>query len=178
MKKCRLFPVLFLILAACGREGDPGPRGPEGPQGPEGIPGEIGYLFEFEDIDFTAPDYELFLNLPQDFGYETDVALVYFEWEDVWRQLPQVVMIPEKGILQYNFDFTKDDIRLFLDADFPLDDLAAIDTDDWYVRVVIVPGTWGDDARVDLSDYNQVKEALGLPDLEDSGEMIKRREIY
>jgi hypothetical protein len=44
--------------------------------------------------------------------------------------------------------------------------LEPIDTDDWIVRLVIVPGNiWGGRTSIDHTDYNAVKEAYGLPDL-------------
>lgn len=166
----------MLWLSGCVDEsiGPPGPQGDRGPQGPKGDPGESGFVFEYEDINFTAPSYDIILDYSPDFeGLDSDVALVYLLWEvveedgeliDIWRPLPQTVLHPE-GTLYYNYDFTKYNVRLFLDATFPLDLLGAIDTDGWVVRVVVVPGNFWNSGRIDFSDYNQVKEALGLPEL-------------
>ena len=167
---------IFALFSSCVDEGPIGPMGPQGPQGPagnDGAPGESGYVFEYEDINFTASnDYAVLLEYPNDFeGLDSDVALVYFLWAvddsgtEIWRQLPQTIFT-EFGILQYNFDFTKFDVNLFLDADFNLDFLGAGDTDSWVARVVIVPGDFWNSGRIDFSDYHQVKEALGLPDLQ------------
>ncbi len=153
----------------------PGPQGPIGPQGPQGVAAENAFVFEWENVDFTAPEYEVILPYPDNFeGIASDVALVYFLWDtyetndgevvEVWRQLPQTILTDD-GALQYNYDFSMYDVRLFMDAEFPLDLLGAIDTDDWIVRVVVVPGDFWDSGRVDLSDYHEVKEMLGLPDL-------------
>ena len=177
-----------VVLSSCIIDGDGvigprGPQGPEGPTGPQGAPGESGYVFEWENIDFTSPDYEVFLSFPVDFEtYDSDVILVYFLWGtevidgeevDVWRPLPQNIFT-EFGLLQYNFDYTKYDIRIFLDGNFDLDLLGAIDTDDWIARVVVVPGNFWN-SKVNFSDYDAVKEMLGLPDLLESGQAIKRR---
>jgi hypothetical protein len=170
-----------------GDQGPEGPAGPTGPRGPEGPAGESGYVFEYENVDFTGPDYEVFLNYPNDFeGLASDVALVYFLWGvdnvggqdlEIWRQLPQTSILPE-GTLVYNFDFTLQDVRLFLQADFLLDQLTAIDTDDWIVRIVIVPGSfWASNRVGDYMEYNNLKEALGLPDLPAHENVIKRRSI-
>ena len=164
----------LLTIGACTIE-SVGPRGPEGPTGPAGSPGEDAYVFEFENINFTAPDYEVFLDYPDDFeGLESDVALVYFlygvedvngENVEIWRLLPQTY-ISDHGILQYNYDFTKNDIRLFLDATYSKDLLTANETDQWIARVVIVPGTfWDASARLDLSNYYSLKQFFKLPDL-------------
>lgn len=148
--------------------------GPVGPQGPAGVDAENAFVFEYTNIDFTAPDYEVFVSLPDDFEpYASDVALVYFLWDtyqtndgevvEVWRELEQTILTDD-GVLQYNFDFSMYDLRLFMDATFPLDLLGAIDTDDWIARVVIVPGDFWNSGRVDLSTYDQVKEAFHIDD--------------
>lgn len=165
-----------------GPIGPQGPMGPQGPQGPQGAAGESGYVFEYENVNFTSPDYEVFLTFPNDFEVLTsDVVLTYFLWDvqtidgqevDVWRQLPQV-LFTEFGTLQYNFDFTIYDVRLFLDGNFSLDLLPASYTDQWIVRVVIVPGDFVN-GRVDLSNYNDVKEMLGLPEFSHRSKVIKR----
>ena len=180
MKTFNYIIVLSLIgfsLSCTESVGPQGPQGPEGPQGPIGVAGESGFVFEYTDVDFNAAnDYEVYLDYPEDFeGVDSDVALVYLLWDvttdgngndlEVWRQVPQTILT-SSGLLQYNFDFTKFDVHLFLAAEFDLGLLQPIDTDDWIVRVVVVPGTfWGGRSGVDHSDYNAVKEAYGLPDL-------------
>lgn len=179
--------VGLLAFSSCyvGDEGPVGPVGPRGPEGPQGIPGETGYVFEYTDIDFTSTNnYEVFLNYPDDFEtFSTDKVLVYFLWGqedvngqlvDIWRQLPQTLIVPE-GILQYNFDFTLNDVRLFMDADFSLDMLTADDTDGWIARVVVVPTDDSYLGRIDYSDYNAVKEAFGLPELPQHQNVVNRR---
>lgn len=159
--------------------------GPRGPQGPQGEPGESGYVFEFENVDFTAPDYDVILSYPSDFEpLNSDVAVVYLLWDiqeidgedvEIWRVIPQTVLT-DHGTLQYNYDFTKYDVRLFLEADFELNLLTAIDTDEWVVRVVVIPGNfWNTGSRLNFSDYYEVKEMLGLPDMAKTRDVIKRR---
>lgn len=178
MKTIYSITVLALLLSTSCTEtiiGPVGPRGDQGPVGPEGAPGENGYVFEYENIDFTGGNnYEVFLPYPSDFeGLDSDIAIVYLLWDvqeingqsvDIWRPLPQQILFTD-GTLQYNFDFSKNDVRLFLDANFSLDELTAIDTDGWVARVVVVPGSFWGSGRVDINDYYQVKSMLGLPDL-------------
>ena len=182
--------LMLLTFSAChiGHEGPIGPVGPTGatgPQGPQGAAGESGFVFEFEGINFTSPEYEAILSYPNDFEpLESDVALVYLLWDveeidgeevDVWRALPQTILTDD-GLLQYNFDFTKYDVKLFLDAEFSLDLLTAIDTDDWVARVVVVPGNfWNTNGRRDWSNYNKTKEFLGLPEVGDHNRPLSRR---
>lgn len=168
-----------------GPVGPRGPSGPQGPEGPQGAPGESGYLFEYENVDFTDPDYEVFLPFPDDFEtLSTDVVLVYFLWGtedidgqqvDIWRPLPQLILT-DNGLLQYNFDFTLYDVKLMLTADFSYDLLEPIDTDDWIVRVVVVPSEdWNNSGRIDVSNYEAVKNLLGLPELNKERKEIERR---
>jgi len=160
--------------------------GPEGPMGPQGEKGESGYVFEFENVTFTSPDYEVILPFPDNFeSLSSDVVLAYMLWDvvnidgidtEVWRQLPQTILT-NQGILQYNFDFTMVDVRLFMDAEFDLGQLGAIDTDDWVVRLVVVPGDFWNSSRIASNEipYNELKESLGLPDLAIPKTTIKRR---
>ena len=173
-----LFVLLLLGLFSCVDETVlvEGPQGPQGIPGATGAQGESGYVFEFSDIDFVAPEYEVFLPFPNDFEVLTsDVVLVYFLWDvqevdgiatEVWRPLPQTVFTLD-GTLQYNFDFTVLDTRLFLDANFPLDWLEARDTDQWVARVVVAPGNfWGSGRLATAPSYEEVKSRLGLPELD------------
>ena len=170
-----LMAILVFAISACTTEtiGPPGPQGPQGPEGPAGEQGESAILFEYSNVDFIAPNYDVLLDYPSDFtGLESDVTLVYLLWEvdadglEIWRQLPQTILFTDNGILNYNFDFSTVDLRLFLSFNFDANLLAAVDTDDWIVRAVIVPGNfWGGRTSVDHSDYYAVKEAYGLPDM-------------
>ena len=173
-----LIAILAISLAACTTEtiGPPGPPGPTGPEGPTGAQGESAFVFEYSNVDFIGPDYEVFLSYPDDFtGLESDVTLVYLLWEvttdgdgndlEIWRQLPQTIFTAN-GLLNYNFDFSRIDFNIFLTTEFDPSLLEAIDTDDWIVRAVVVPGNfWGGRTSVDHSDYNAVKEAYGLPEM-------------
>jgi hypothetical protein len=193
MKRIANIVAIVIVLFTFGcisEEGPVGPQGPEGPQGlegPQGPAGESGYVFEFEDINFTAPDYEVFLTYPNDFeGLDSDVALIYLLWGvenvdgvdlEVWRPLPQTV-IDERGSLVYNYDFTINDARLFLQATYDLNDLQAIDTDNWIARVVVVPGNFWVSSRLQgIVEYNDLKNALGLPDLPKHENVTKRRAL-
>ncbi len=161
--------------------GDDGPRGPQGPQGQDGVDGEEAFVFEYENVSFTGPDYELILEYASDFtALESDVTLVYFLWDivdgsEIWRPLPQNIITAD-GLLQYNFDFTRNDVKLFLDAEFPLDDLTASDTDDWVVRIVVVPGKfWDGNGRREMPSYEEVKVEYNLPDLPAPTNVINRK---
>ena len=163
-----LFLFALIGLSSCYRgEGIPGPRGYDGRDGIDGIDGEESYVFEYE-FSFTAPEYSVLLNLPNDFEMlDSDVMQVYFLWEvtndrvEVWRALPQTLFFTD-GMLQYNYDYTKFDARVFLDGTVNLDGLGADLTDNWIARVVVIPAQFT--GRIDYSDYNAVKAHLNLSD--------------
>jgi hypothetical protein len=96
---------------------------------------------------------------------------------EIWRQLPQTVL-SSKGQLIYNYDFTKKDVRLFLNATFPLDQLTAIDTDEWVARVVVVPGDFWASGRVDNNiTYSELLEMLEIENISYQGKITVRRPV-
>lgn len=140
----------------------------EGPQGPPGLPGLDGTnivseVFE-ETVNFTqANNYEEVFDFTPPI-FSSDVVLVFLEWEaqnnnSIWRALPQTIFL-EEGVLIYNFDFSSQDFRLFLETTFEPSLLA----DDWTrnqkFRIVIVPGEFAN-ARIDFSDYEAVMKLIG-----------------
>lgn len=182
---------MLLTFGACTINGSDGPIGPQGPQGPQGVsgePGESGFVMEWNEIDFTGSnDYSVVLAF-SDFDFkalESDVAIVFLKWgEDevdgetveIWRQIPQT-LLTDKGILQYNYDFTIFDARLFMDANFDLNTLTADDTDNWIARVVVVPGDFlnAGGRKATSYTYEELEEKLGLPKLVSSKSGFSRR---
>jgi hypothetical protein len=181
-----VFGLSSCIVDEVGPQGPEGPQGPQGPEGPQGPAGDSGYVFEYEQVNFTAPDYEVFLEYPNNFeSFASDVTLVYFLWDvtevngvetEIWRQLPQTLLLNE-GTLQYNFDYAVTDIRLFMEADFDMSVLGAIYTDNWVVRVVIVPGEFWNSGRISGQEisYQEISEALSLPALPTPANTVSRR---
>lgn len=166
----RYYILLLLIgtlLSSCDYYEAPGPVGPPGRDGIDGLDGEEAYVFEYE-FSFTAPDYSILLNLPDDFTMlDSDVVMVYLLWEirdgvEIWRALPQTLYLAD-GLIHYNYDFTKYDAIVFMDGSVNLDVLGADFTDNWIARVVVIPGAFsGGRAGSDFSDYDEVKELLNL----------------
>lgn len=166
--------------------GPVGPRGPAGQDGLDGLDGEESYVFEHTDINFTPENnYEVLLDFPNGFQMlESDVVLVYFWWDqtddglDVWTPLPLTLFEPG-GTLQYGFDYTLNDVKVFVTSnyilDYPNDNLFA----DWIARVVVVPAQLQNRTSVDYSDYYSVAEHFGL-DTKPIGKvdnLIKRPEL-
>jgi len=122
----------------------------EGPMGPPGQDGDslIGTIFEKEGDFRASNNYELFFDFPQNFEiYETDVVLVYILWEvanvngnntDVWRLMPQTVILDD-GVLQYNFDYTVADVKIFLEGTTDFSQLLPAETDNQVFRIAVLP---------------------------------------
>ena len=134
--------ITFIVLSSCE-----GPQGPPGPPGLNGSNGQDGGIFvanAFEIVlDFNeANNYEFI----EPYGFEvfpTDVTLVFILWEEfagteVWRLLPQSVDFPD-GNLVYNYDFTQEDVRFFLDGTTDFSALGNEWTQAQVFRVVVVP---------------------------------------
>ncbi len=174
MKTTTLFSaiVLLFITASCSIDGVEGPPGPPGRDGLNGKDGEEAYVFEYR-ADFLAPDYSALFEFPNSFAMrESDVALVYLLWEilddgtEIWRPLPMTLFTAD-GTLQYSFDHSIFDVSVFLDGDFPLGFVGPDLTDNWLVRVVVVPGLFGSSNSryvppVNYEDYAEVQEYYKL----------------
>ena len=100
--------------------------------------------------------------------YRGDMVLVYrlfgvINGQDLWRQLPQAVYL-QQGELNYNFDFTRNDINIFLESDFDLTTLGAAWSQNQVFRVVIIPGYLSNknSKAVDFNDYNAVVNAFNI----------------
>jgi hypothetical protein len=97
--------------------------------------------------------------------YNTDMVLVYHLYDvvngsDVWRLMPQTYYL-DLGALDYNYDFTKYDVNLFLDADFNLDYLTPAWSQNQTFRIVVIPADFTNKSAVDYKDYNATIKMLG-----------------
>lgn len=98
--------------------------------------------------------------------FASDVVLVYLLWDvendgtPIWRLMPQTVQLFE-GDLQYNYDFTRFDVNLFLNSlDFPLTILGPEWTQNQTFRIVLVPAAFG--GKLDYTNYESVMQNLKL----------------
>jgi len=161
-----LFIVVLVFLSAC--EGEPGPPGRDG------LDGEsfLGSVFEIQG-DFTSEnEFSLYFQFPPSLTiYESDVVLVYILWQqvendngeflDVWRLLPQSVVL-EEGILQYNYDYTFQDVEIFLEGTIDFSTLRVSEAIDQVFRIVVLPADYNLSAQQELSDYNLFMKSLGV----------------
>jgi hypothetical protein len=165
MKKIiTLFAIVGLVaFSSC--------EGPEGPEGPPGYDGQnISEVFEVK-ASFNSPNYDAGFNLKPVIGID-DSLLVYELVEvedgiDTWALLPQVYYFPQ-GTAQYNYDFSFDRFRIFIDANFNQALLPSGFTQERIFRVVILKGRMASAKKSvnkeDYSDYNAVIKKYNIDD--------------
>jgi len=156
-----IFLALTFLFNACE-----GPQGPPGFDGFDGLDGGLIVSSAFEIVvDFNNEnDFEFI----EAYGFEvfpSDVTLVYILWDtldgqDIWRLMPQNVFFDDGSILTYNFDFTQEDVRFFLDGTADLLTLDDVWTQDQVFRVVVLPADNVD--GIDTSNLNFIMEANNI----------------
>jgi hypothetical protein len=103
----------------------------------------LAEVFEVRTSFTAANNYSKLITLNPPI-YNSDMVVVYrlfdvINGQNLWRQLPQAVYLVQ-GELDYNFDFTRNDISLFLESDFDLATLGSAWSQNQVFRVVIIPG--------------------------------------
>ncbi len=132
----------------------------------------LGSVFEVKGDFTTQNNFRLSYEFPKNFIlYDSDVVLVYMLWEqttnqygkkrDVWRLMPQTIML-ENGVLQYNFDYTKRDVRIFLDGTVDFTTLLPAETKDQVFRIVVLPADYAINKSIDLTDYSLLMKSLNI----------------
>ena len=128
----------------------------------------IAEVFEVTRTFNTGNGYSALVDLGLPI-YSSDMILVYHLYdvvggEDLWRLMPQTYYLNGGGELDYNYDFTRYDVNIFLDANFPLVDLSSAWTQNQTFRIVIIPGYFSNRTatQVDFNDYDAVIQAYGI----------------
>lgn len=99
---------------------------------------------------------------------DTDVVLIYRRAGEengatVWQSIPRTIYL-ENGELDYDFDFSKNDIMIYADGTYDLSETPAYLNNQTF-RVVLVPASMGSkNATVDYSDYNSVIRHFNIDD--------------
>jgi hypothetical protein len=170
-----MIPILALFTACVFESTVPGHDGKDG----ESL---IGSVFEIKG-DFTqSNDWKLYYKFPATFQvFETDVVLVYILWDqvtdkfgkvqDVWRLLPQTVVLKE-GILIYNFDYTLNDVEVFLGGTMDFNKLLPAESKDQVFRIVVLPADFAMQNSINLNNFDVVMKSLGT-----QPESIKRMDL-
>ncbi|WP_373057590.1 collagen-like protein [Zunongwangia sp. H14] len=184
MKKLLPFLIfsLGITLFSCstegppGAEGEPGPTGPQGEQGepgPQGEPGEsvTGTVIDLEPVTFNEDNYYSTFLAFSEVNMElaaTDAVFVYTktgengqdengETINAWRLLPQTYFAANNVVVQYNYDYTLQDVNIFLDSNLAYSNFNTLDgswTEGLLFRILVVPSSLVE-TGIDISNYNQ-----------------------
>ncbi|WP_423130393.1 hypothetical protein [Gaoshiqia sp. Z1-71] len=158
----RILVVLaVLFLTAC--------EGEQGPPGMDGLNGDdlVGTVFEIQGTFNAQNNYTLYYQFPNNFEiYDSDIVLVYILWDqvdnlDVWRLLPQTVVLPE-GVLLYNFDYTVGDVQVFLECTFDYSLLLPSETNNQVFRIAVLPAAYASNKAIDLTNLDAVMKSLKI----------------
>lgn len=121
----------------------------------------IAEVFEYSNVDFhSGNNFSVFLDFPHPI-YASDMVLVYHLYEvnngnDVWRLMPQTYYLNGGGELDYNFDFTRFDATVFLDANFNLNTLDPSWSQNQVFRVVVIPAFFANKNALDINNFEAV----------------------
>lgn len=153
MKRILSFITLFvLLLTSC-----------EGDQGPPGFDGKVADVISVTNVDFISPYFDVIVNFDQ--IYSDEVVLVYRWWgNNTWRLLPQTVFFDDGNELDYNFDFTQNDVSIFLDSTLDLNTLGVEWVQNQTFRVIIIPAE--NINGVDVTDINTVMALANIENFE------------
>ena len=128
----------------------------------------IAEVFEVTRSFNTGNNFSTFVDLGTPI-FASDMILVYHLYDvvggqDVWRLMPQTYYLNDGGEVDYNFDFTRNDVSIFLGANFPLINLSSAWTQNQIFRIVIIPGYLSNRSavQVDFNDYDAVIQAYGI----------------
>lgn len=160
MKTTTAFLLLFTMVFITSCEGPMGPPGEDGTS-------LIGTVFEISG-DFTPQNgYSILYDFPNNFEiYNGDVVLVYILWEvdngtDIWRLLPQTVVLDD-GVLQYNFDHTLYDVKIFLEGTTDFNNLRPAETDNQVFRIAVLPANLVAQKSIDYTNFDSLRSIPGL----------------
>lgn len=126
----------------------------------------ISEVFEYTNVNFLPNDYSVVLIYPHSI-LSSDMVLVYrlsgsFQGEDIWKLLPETYYFDDGTLdLRYDFDFTRFDAELHLEGF----DLAGVSNGyklNQIFRVVVVPGYFGKNSKMNLNDYKAVIKVLNI----------------
>lgn len=166
----RLFLLLSVFSAAFAFQSCEGDRGPAGPAGPKSV------VYEIFNADFalTNGEYVIDRTWASMIGgdlYDDESVLVYRlvetfnsngETIPVWQLIPRTLFLDE-GELDYDFDFSKKDIFIYVGGTFDLGTTPEFINDQTF-RLVVVPGTFANRGGVDYEDYDAVVRYYGIDD--------------
>ena len=101
--------------------------------------------------------------------YNTDVVLIYrktgstSDGSPVWQAIPRTLYLAGGNELDYDFDFSKNDIMIYANGNYDISTTPTYLNNQTF-RVVLVPASAGKNANVDYTDYNSVIRYFNIDD--------------
>lgn len=96
--------------------------------------------------------------------YNGDNVLVYRWQGNSWTLVPVSYPLGAGDMVTYDYDFTRYDVKVYLSANFPVNELSNAEYNEFVYRqtfrVVVAPGAFKQ--KINFSDYNATISALGL----------------
>ena len=97
--------------------------------------------------------------------YSSDSVLVYHLYDtvngqDIWKLMPQTYYFNDGGELDFNFDYSRFNVNIFLSANFSLNTVPSSWTQNQTFRIVIIPGSFA--KTVNKNNIDSVMSALNV----------------
>lgn len=124
----------------------------------------ISTVYETKAVSFLPTGYSIKYTFPSTI-FTSDVVLVYrltgsVNGSDLWEFLPETHYFADgTRSFGYNFDFTKNDVQIYLEGN-NLQTLDAAYRLNQIFRIVVVPGSFG--ASLNTNNYVAVMAALNI----------------
>ncbi|SHM63174.1 hypothetical protein [Flavobacterium xanthum] len=95
--------------------------------------------------------------------YSSDSVLVYHLYDtvngqDIWKLMPQTYYFNDGGALDFNFDYSRFNVNIFLSANFSLNTLPSSWTQNQTFRIVILPDGFA--KTINKNNIDSVMSAL------------------
>ena len=129
----------------------------------------ISEVFEINGDFLPDPEtgqYSLYYPLNPEL-FPGDMVLVYrrngsFNGSTIWEPIPRTLYLSNGDEVDYDFNFTRYDILLYMDATFDLAQAPQYTTNQTF-RIVILPGYDNTDySSLNLNDYNAIAKKLNI----------------
>ena len=131
----------------------------------------IAEVFQVNDVDFLPNDYQVLVPLDPAL-YAEDVILVYRQTYDasanvnVWQLIPRTIYLSDGGEVDYDYNFTVNDLLIYMDANFNLNEIPGSLTQNQVFRIAIIPGSVDGTAKGSnlekYKDYDTVAAQYGI----------------
>lgn len=120
-------------------------------------------------LNSSTQQYFINQSLSQYGMLDSDVALVYrlkglSGTNKIWEQIPKTIYLNNNEELDYDFDFTKNDIQIYLSGTYNVTTTPEFYSNQTF-RIVLVPAGFLKGAgSVDFNDYNAVIKYYNIDD--------------